>query len=301
MVLENNISTALPLIFSEAGGAYNKSIRNSNISGNDIYNSIYPNIKHYDGINSVTHVVSGSTVEHATGLSGYIKSDTPAPTNAVALFGCGTATTNDAAIWGINTLLQDKEERSIGTLTGIKLINELDFNVMNPATSVVGMSLGGNSLSQPVSANAFIANTLGAGIKWTTGFYAMDGTCQNAFAVGLSETSGNNVPSSNILIQSTNAVGEKKTAVLNAQAGSFVVLSGMSFKVANGDILLDSGQRLVVNGKAIVRDRATGWGAPVGTATRTTFSTSTVTTEELAERVKALIDDLTYWHGLVGA
>lgn len=37
----------------------------------------------------------------------------------------------------------------------------------------------------------------------------------------------------------------------------------------------------------------TGWGAATGTATRTTFVTSTVTTAQLAERVKALIDDLT--------
>lgn len=36
-----------------------------------------------------------------------------------------------------------------------------------------------------------------------------------------------------------------------------------------------------------------GWAAPTGTATRTTFATATVTTEQLAERVKALIDDLT--------
>jgi len=38
---------------------------------------------------------------------------------------------------------------------------------------------------------------------------------------------------------------------------------------------------------------AAGWAAATGTATRTTFATSTVTAEQLAERVKALIDDLT--------
>lgn len=38
---------------------------------------------------------------------------------------------------------------------------------------------------------------------------------------------------------------------------------------------------------------ASGWGAPTGTATRTTFDTSTVTLSELAERVHAIIDDLT--------
>ncbi len=44
-----------------------------------------------------------------------------------------------------------------------------------------------------------------------------------------------------------------------------------------------------VNGK----QKSTGWAATyAGTATRTTFDTSTVTTAQLAERVKALLDDL---------
>lgn len=38
---------------------------------------------------------------------------------------------------------------------------------------------------------------------------------------------------------------------------------------------------------------ATGWAPPTGVATRTTFDTGTVTTQQLAERVKAVIDDLT--------
>jgi hypothetical protein len=37
---------------------------------------------------------------------------------------------------------------------------------------------------------------------------------------------------------------------------------------------------------------AMGWGVPTGTTNRQTFVTSTVTTAQLAERVKALIDDL---------
>jgi hypothetical protein len=38
--------------------------------------------------------------------------------------------------------------------------------------------------------------------------------------------------------------------------------------------------------------QSTGWGSPTGTATKTTFATSTVTTAQLAERVKAIIDYL---------
>jgi hypothetical protein len=49
----------------------------------------------------------------------------------------------------------------------------------------------------------------------------------------------------------------------------------------------------------VVTNRQTGWTAATGTATRTTFVTSTVTLELLAQRVKALIDDL-ITHGLIG-
>jgi hypothetical protein len=70
-------------------------------------------------------------------------------------------------------------------------------------------------------------------------------------------------------------------------------------------------QQLDVNGSAkatsfvvgtnqVVSARRTGWAAPTGTATRTTFATSTVTLPQLAERVKGLIDDLVA-HGLIGA
>jgi|LakMenEpi03Aug12_release.lakeMendotaPanAssembly.Ray.scaffolds.fasta_scaffold212219_3 hypothetical protein len=70
-------------------------------------------------------------------------------------------------------------------------------------------------------------------------------------------------------------------------------------------------QKLDVNGSAkatsffvgtnqVVSARRTGWAVPTGTATRTTFATSTITLSQLAERVKGLIDDLTA-HGLIGA
>lgn len=57
-----------------------------------------------------------------------------------------------------------------------------------------------------------------------------------------------------------------------------------------------------VNNVKVVGTRKTGWATATGTATRTTFDTATVTTAQLAERVKALIDDLhqTAGHGLIG-
>lgn len=54
------------------------------------------------------------------------------------------------------------------------------------------------------------------------------------------------------------------------------------------------------NGTQVIYSRQTGWTAATGTSTRTTFDTTTVTTQQLAERVKALIDDL-ITHGLIGS
>lgn len=63
---------------------------------------------------------------------------------------------------------------------------------------------------------------------------------------------------------------------------------------------LDITGTYLIDGSQVVSNRQTGWAAPTGTATRTTFATTTVTTEQLAERVKALIDDLTS-HGMIGS
>lgn len=55
-----------------------------------------------------------------------------------------------------------------------------------------------------------------------------------------------------------------------------------------------------VDDKQVVGAQKTGWTAPTGTATRTAFDTSSVTVSQLAERVKALIEDLGA-HGLIDA
>lgn len=55
-----------------------------------------------------------------------------------------------------------------------------------------------------------------------------------------------------------------------------------------------------VDNVRVVGNRAAGWAIPSGTATRAGFDTASVTTAQLAERVKALIDDLR-GHGLIGS
>lgn len=66
-----------------------------------------------------------------------------------------------------------------------------------------------------------------------------------------------------------------------------------------GSFNLAAGKSYQINGFQVVTGRIAGWTAASGTATRSTFATGTVTTTQLAERVKALIDDLMA-HGLIG-
>jgi hypothetical protein len=68
------------------------------------------------------------------------------------------------------------------------------------------------------------------------------------------------------------------------------------FRLVNNTIALSG--TVGFNGTAPITKPA-GWGAPTGTATRATFLTSSVTLPQLAEHVKALIDDLTAY-GLIG-
>ena len=54
----------------------------------------------------------------------------------------------------------------------------------------------------------------------------------------------------------------------------------------------DALRQALENFLTTLEQRLAGWARPTGTATRTTFDTATVTLPLLAERMKALVDDL---------
>jgi hypothetical protein len=141
-----------------------------------------------------------------------------------------------------------------------------------------------------------------------------------------SETIGNlaisfdNGSSSNTLTFRSTVGGATQTdGVLLTSRNSGMTLRGFGAAGAQGNINLASGTTVVANSKStgfnvktgftyqlndvqLLTARKTGWAVATGTATRTTFDTATVTLPQLAERVKALIDDLhgTAGHGLIG-
>lgn len=61
----------------------------------------------------------------------------------------------------------------------------------------------------------------------------------------------------------------------------------------------DVGGAYRVDNVKVVGNRIGGWSAPTGTGSRAAFDTASVTVAQLAQRLKALIDDLAT-HGLIG-
>jgi hypothetical protein len=96
---------------------------------------------------------------------------------------------------------------------------------------------------------------------------------------------------------STSKVWLRVDPDVTANAGTFrVYQSGTTTDPANWPLMTPA---LFFTVLVRALNASQGWSAASGTASRATFATSTVTTEQLAQRVKALIDDLTTL-GLLG-
>ena len=188
-----------------------------------VYNAIYPSVTFVDQFSS-SIAVTTNTIVQKTAVAGYFRNQAPAVAggtgNAVGLFAAGTAEVNGAASWGINALLQDSATRAIGTGTGRTLSNEFDFNVMNPATRINGVSVGGNSLAQPTSADGFIVNPLGTGIKWVGAFTSQDGAAQFGLLAGAMALTGANTPSQYVTFAYRDSANARQTATWQAVSNS---------------------------------------------------------------------------------
>lgn len=211
------------------------------------------------------------------------------------------------------------------TLSG-RFIVSVNGAFSNPPVSLTGTwaSGGGTTNTKPAllieptgttSTNWSNGGT-GLGINAPSGFAGSLFDCQVAgsskfevFTTGLRyyNVSGTNYErakfawESNALRIGTEKAGSGTARVLELQTdGTTQVSIAINGKTSFAqDVSIATGKTYQVNGVPVVGARATGWTAATGTATRTAFDTTTVTTSELAERVKALIDSL-ITHGLIG-
>lgn len=136
---------------------------------------------------------------------------------------------------------------------------------------------------------------------WGIDFLPSAGVTDATFTGGAFRSTGFTVDGNGRVLAAANVASTSPTS------GSLVVTGGIGI---SGDVVggagfhgtflsVASGNSVRVNNIQVVSDRRTGWTAATGTATRTTFATGSVTLPQLAERTKALIDDLIA-HGLIG-
>lgn len=320
-------------IVHPSGGRHSFSFRNTDRTAHSMYDGIFPDIHHYDGLQAVVNVEAGAGIHHVTALSGYIRSEQPAllfdtSANSVALFGLGIAAVDHAAVWGINTILQDDDARVAGTGTGRKLISELDYNVMHTGTEVIGLSVGGNCLAQPANANAFIANSLegantASAFKWDTAFWSPDGCARTALVVGAIAKVGANLGSQDLAFNWRDASANVNQIIMRAGADGYLVVTAptdaafTNLYVQSANIAIDADKSITVGSYGVVGARRGGWTAGTGDQYRGAFDADYSQTMsasysqaevqamnnilvETRKRVRALEVDLTA-HGLIGA
>lgn len=245
--------------------------------------------------------------------------------DVVAFLGDGVARTNNGTVFAANLIA-----RNGAGVTGAKLVGlEVD---LQPAvgTTISSQSAGylANVFSIATSAPVFLAGGVGGG-TWGNGFLTAEITGAH-YAVSTA-----NVTTSVSFIDTTQGLFSSSAIKLGRGASQAVNFGGFAFGTSpylysdtSNNLLLNMGnggfvvfqapggaQRFTfdqfgvlnmpnngairINTTQVVGSRRTGWTAATGSATRTTFDTTTVTTAQLAERVKALIDDL-ITHGLIG-
>lgn len=214
--------------------------------------------------------------------------------------GSGTASPNDGPLATASRAIAIGTGATADGLRSICIGNIATANA--PATSGIAIGEaasvgGGNAGSIAIGLNAQVG---GNGGSISIGRDSITGSDTDNVAIGRAASAqgtrcvaigqGASVSIGNI---GANAIGDGATVT---EAGGVTHISSVQLFLGR----VGSGNRF-----RVLRTRITGWGAPTGTATRTAFDTATVTLAQLAERVKALLDDLgmvdSTGHGLIGA
>lgn len=219
-----------------------------------LYQEVFPSISLVSAIRGLIDIPASNAIISQNAIAGFVRNKSGGAGvtgNGVCLFGLQTVETSNTAGWGINTLLQDSATRAIAALTGIILKCELDYNVMCPGTVVQGLTVTGNSLSQPASAVGFEVDSLGTGILWNVGFQTIDGVATYAALFGALSTAANS-NSQSVGLKWRDASAVSQTVTMQAQSG-FLVLTGTTgwggLDILGASVFLNQGFGITIGGK----------------------------------------------------
>lgn len=194
------------------------------------------------------------------------------------------------ALWGGDFVFKNRPDGATEPLSGILGNNRYNIG------------------SRAINISAQTRSTLGEYCGWNRGIYFASASLDfdtDGGAVGIDMQ---DAPTSRIayaiLLGHDQSIGLSGNSPSSRDVTMRFLESVDRWQVRNGAVEAVAydftAQRLRVGNTAVLGPRQTGWVAPTGTASRATFDTATVAVADLAQRVKALIDDLTD-HGLIGA
>ena len=166
--------------------------------------------------------------------------------------------------------------------------------------AAVAFSPGLKTVALTVASTWFAAQTAAlaakadlAGAAFTGPVSASELSLGNDLAI----SHGGTGASSASAARSNLGLGSMATQASSAVAITGGLATGLASLGVTGNA--DVGGAYRVDGVKVVGNRVPGWAAATGAPSRATFDTATVTVSQLAQRLKALIDDLTT-HGLIG-
>jgi hypothetical protein len=238
----------------------------------------------------------GHAIADVAGLQGALDAKQPADAELTALAGLASAADRLPYFSGAGTA-------SLAVLSafGRSLIDDADAPA---ARTTIGLGNAENKSSATIRGELSSANVTAA-LGFTPANKAGDAFGGGVSIAGVATLSGDNsFPGSvtgeaKIYRRSTTGLsmyGAGTTydfALFNKNGGNVLVVpTGAQNIGLFGTVSIGSAQ--------VLGARRTGWAAPTGTAARASFDTATATTAQLAERLKALIDDLIA-HGLIGS
>ena len=278
-------------------------------------------------LRALTQITAGGGDQIEWAISGEIDNSDNTRTGAEG----GTAVSGVAQKQAANTGImfgghfQVKDETGAATTGGIVGAeiniqgNGADTNANRIGLDLIARTYGAGTAGEFTAAIRIRNNGSVEGGKWTNGVLIQDGTETVLNGVNIQNSPGSSVgygfrdsgtKSHGLLLDGTYG-----GAALRIATGQSIAIDSTDniktsyasniwgfFNSTNERIGFDmqAAPRIRIAGTPVLGVRKTGWAAATGTATRTTFATGTVTLSQLAERVKALTDDLIS-HGLIGS